>query len=107
MTPTNAAPRPSNIPPRLPLKPCCDPEINTNTAKSAKSASLTIAPRFGTHFIDRSERMFIITATQMNASPTRIERPVLSPILVPHRRSMPAMAVAASVPPSQIGLLSQ
>ena len=57
--------------------------------------------------MDRNERMFIITATQIKARPTRIESPVLSPILVPQRRSMAAIAVAASVPPNQIGLLSQ
>ena len=107
MTPMKAGPRPSNMPPRLPLKPCWAPEIKTSTANPPKSASLTIAPRFGTHFMERSERIFIVTATQIKARPTMIDKPVLPPILVPQSASRAAIAVAARVPPSQIGLLSQ
>ena len=107
MTPMNAGPRPSNMPPRLPLNPCWLPEMITRTANPPNKASLTIAPRFGTHFMERNDRMFIMTATQMKARPTRIDSPVLSAIFVPQRASIAAMAVAASVPPSQIGLLSQ
>jgi hypothetical protein len=49
----------------------------------------------------------MITAVQTKTNPIRIERPVLPAILVPQSASRAAIAPAASVPPSQIGLLSQ
>ena len=76
-------------------------------AKKSRSPILRRAPRLGTHFMYRSDRMFIVTATQMKRKPITVSAPWLPVKLLPHKASRAAMAVAVRVPPSQIGLLSQ
>ncbi len=49
----------------------------------------------------------MVTAVQMNRNPITVSAPWLPLKLLPQRASRAAMAVAVSVPPSQIGLLSQ
>ncbi len=51
--------------------------------------------------------MFIVTATQMNRKPITVSAPWFPVKLLPQSASSVAIAVAVSVPPSQIGLLSQ
>ena len=95
---------------RVPAKPLLAPDATTRMPKTASSASRTIAPRFGTHFMYRSERMFQVTAIQMKRAPaTNSSHPVaaMPPNGLPQKVSIAAMATTESVPPSQTGLLIQ
>ncbi len=81
--------------------------MTTRIAKNASRARRAIAPRLGTHFMYRKDRMFIVTAPQMNRNPMTVSHPWFPPSWLPHRASSAAIAVAVRVPPSQIGLESQ
>ena len=51
--------------------------------------------------------MFIVTAPQMKKKPMTVSQNWLPPSELPHNASSAAIVVAANVPPSQMGLLSQ
>ena len=70
----------------------------------------TIAPRFGTHFIWRNDRMFQVTAIQINRKPTRNSsqpRFAIPPNGLAQKVSRAAIASTESVPPNHTGLLIQ
>ena len=75
-------------------------------AKIATTAILTMVPMFGAHFPYRNATIAVPTVTQVKISPTTIS-PVVPSGLLRTKSFSVAIATAASVPPTQIGLASQ
>src|SRR5215472_11439253 len=75
----------------------------TETMKKPSTTTRMKPPMFGIHLPIRSDRIAAVIATQINASPNRYSGSPLIGLLKKNALAA-AMAVTASVPPTQTGL---